>query len=119
MAPAQGTRPATRRIGEIMASLLKVGELAKRSGLTVRTLHHYDEIGLLKPSGRSDGGYRLYDRADVERLHAIQALRSLGLALDDIGNLLSGDGASLPTIVERQLRALDVQKRLTLTPREG
>jgi DNA-binding transcriptional MerR regulator len=89
-----------------MASL-KVGELAKRSGLTVRTLHHYDEIGLLKPSGRSDSGYRLYDRADVERLHAIQALRRLGLALDDIGGLLSGDGASLPAIVERQLRALE------------
>ena len=40
-------------------SLLKVGELARHSGLTIRTLHHYDEIGLLKPSGRSDSGYRM------------------------------------------------------------
>ena len=47
---------------------LKVGELAKRAGLTVRTLHHYDEIGLLTPSGRSERGYRLYNRDDIERL---------------------------------------------------
>ena len=50
---------------------LKVGELARRTGLTVRTLHHYDEIGLLAPSQRSDSGYRLYSQADVQRLHAI------------------------------------------------
>ncbi|WP_076901938.1 MerR family DNA-binding transcriptional regulator, partial [Burkholderia pseudomallei] len=45
--------------------LLKIGELAKRSGLTVRALHHYDAIGLLKPSARADNGYRLYDRNDI------------------------------------------------------
>ena len=55
--------------------LLKVGELAKRSGLTVRALHHYDSIGLLHPSGRSESGYRLYSRDDVARLHGIQTLR--------------------------------------------
>lgn len=47
---------------------LKVGELAKRSGLTVRTLHHYHAIGLLTPSARADNGYRLYDRHDIARL---------------------------------------------------
>ncbi|MBI3283816.1 MAG: MerR family DNA-binding transcriptional regulator, partial [Burkholderiales bacterium] len=47
--------------------LLKIGELASRSGLTVRTLHHYDQIGLLKPSARSEADYRLYDRADIAR----------------------------------------------------
>jgi DNA-binding transcriptional MerR regulator len=88
-------------------SLLKVGELARHSGLTIRTLHHYDEIGLLKPSARSDGGYRLYDGADVARLHGIQALRRLGLTLAEIGELLSRDGASLPAIIERQLQSLD------------
>uniref|UniRef100_UPI0013D38749 MerR family DNA-binding transcriptional regulator n=1 Tax=Raoultella planticola TaxID=575 RepID=UPI0013D38749 len=46
-----------------------VGELAKRAGLTVRTLHHYEELGLLNPSGRSDAGYRRYSEADVLRLH--------------------------------------------------
>jgi len=89
--------------------LLKVGELAKRTGLTVRTLHHYDSIGLLQPSARSESGYRLYDQRDVARLHGIQALRGLGLALEDIGRLLTDEGASLPGIVDRQLRALALQ----------
>ena len=88
---------------------LKVGELAKHSGLTVRTLHHYDSIGLLRPSGRSDSGYRLYNGADIERLHGIQALRALGLPLEEIGQLLGDDGAGMPGIVERQLQALDEQ----------
>ena len=91
------------------ALLLKVGELAKHSGLTVRTLHHYDSIGLLRPSGRSDSGYRLYNGADIERLHGIQALRALGLPLEEIGQLLGDDGAGMPGIVERQLQALDEQ----------
>lgn len=89
--------------------LLKVGELATRSGLTVRALHHFDEIGLLKPSVRSDAGYRLYNRDDVARLHGIQALRHLGLPLKEIGAMLASDGRSLPTIVARQIRALDHQ----------
>lgn len=89
--------------------LLKVGELARRAGLTVRTLHHYDEIGLLKPSGRSDTGYRLYSPADVQRLHGIQALRLLGLPLGDIADLLAGDGMEPDRILERQIHALDLQ----------
>jgi DNA-binding transcriptional MerR regulator len=56
--------------------LLNVGDLAKRCGLTVRMLHHYDAIGLLTPSARSNSGYRLYDKADIARLHQIQALRA-------------------------------------------
>ncbi len=87
--------------------LLKVGELARHSGLTVRTLHHFDEIGLLKPSARSEAGYRLYSRDDVARLHGIQALRHLGLPLKEIGTMLAGDGRALPMIVARQIRALD------------
>ena len=87
--------------------LLKVGELAKRTGLTVRTLHHYDAIGLLTPSARSDAGYRLYDRADVARLHGIQALRRLGLPLAEIGSIVDGDGGALPAIIGRQISALD------------
>ena len=89
--------------------LLRVGELAKRTGLTVRTLHHYDEIGLLKPSGRSESGYRLYSQADVARLHGVQALRHLGLALGDIAALLDGDQAAPAMILEQQVNALDQQ----------
>jgi MerR family transcriptional regulator, thiopeptide resistance regulator len=89
--------------------LLKVGELAKRSGLTVRTLHHYDDIGLLTPSARSESGYRLYDRADIARLHQIQALRRFGMSLADIGAFLAGPGSPLASIVERQLSMLKSQ----------
>src|SRR6476646_6711292 len=61
----------------------KVGELAKRTGVSVRALHHYDEIGLLSASLRSESGYRLYTEADVIRLQQIRSLRSLGFSLDE------------------------------------
>ncbi|AGK46494.1 merR regulatory family protein [Burkholderia thailandensis MSMB121] len=89
--------------------LLKIGELAKHSGLTVRTLHHYDAIGLLKPSARADNGYRLYDRSDIARLHQIQALRRFGLALADVGAYLAQPGTPLTSIVARQIAMLDRQ----------
>ena len=67
---------------------LKVGELARRTGLTVRTLHHYDAIGLLRPSGRTDSahgsGHRLYTAADVARLQQILSLKHLGFGLEQI-----------------------------------
>src|SRR3990167_5070857 len=88
---------------------LKVGDLARRTGLTVRTLHHYDEIGLLKPSGRSEAGYRLYSQADVQRLHGIQTMRQMGLALSDIGALLAGDGMAPERIIGQQIRSLNQQ----------
>ncbi|TCS37842.1 DNA-binding transcriptional MerR regulator [Paucimonas lemoignei] len=89
--------------------LLKVGELASRTGLTVRTLHHYDTMGLLKPSARSEAGYRLYNRDDIARLHAIQALRQVGMPLAEIAGLLTGEGEPLPATIQRQLLALDRQ----------
>ncbi|GAB3550467.1 MerR family transcriptional regulator [Noviherbaspirillum agri] len=89
--------------------LLKIGELAKRTGLTVRTLHHYDAIKLLCPSGRSASGYRLYNRNDIERLHRIQALRRLDLSLADIAALLEGGSADLETVIAQQIVALDDQ----------
>lgn len=98
--------------------LLKVGELAKRTGLTVRTLHHYDEIGLLRPSARSDAGYRLYNRADVARLHSIQALRRLGLSLAEIGDMLASAGTTLPGVIREQIAALDRQVAQAATLRD-
>ena len=65
-----------------------VGEVASLAGVTVRTLHHYDRIGLLVPSGRSDSGYRLYSYGDLERLREIRLLRELGFSLEAIGRLL-------------------------------
>ncbi|MDK2122647.1 MerR family transcriptional regulator [Parachitinimonas caeni] len=89
--------------------LLKIGDLAKRTGLTVRTLHHYDELGLLSPSARSDAGYRLYNREDIARLHRILALRQLGLPLAEIGETLASQGSALPALIDRQLQALALQ----------
>jgi DNA-binding transcriptional MerR regulator len=91
--------------------MLKVGELAALARLTVRTLHHYDSIGLLQPSARSDAGYRLYDRDDVARLHQIQALRSFGMSLADIGLYLDSPEGSPLAVVERQLALLERQMR--------
>ncbi|MGO4477124.1 MerR family transcriptional regulator [Massilia sp. 2TAF26] len=89
--------------------MLKVGELAALARLTVRTLHHYDSIGLLQPSARSDAGYRLYDRNDVARLHQIQALRSFGMSLADIGLYLDSPAGSPLAVIDRQLATLDRQ----------
>lgn len=68
-----------------------VGEVATATGLTVRTLHHYDAIGLVVPSGRSASGYRLYSDEDVERLHAVCTYRALGLSLESIGEILTDE----------------------------
>lgn len=87
--------------------LLKVGELARRTGLTVRALHHYDSIGLLRPTGRSESGYRLYNRDDVARLHGIQTLRRMGLPLAEIAQLLDGGAVTLPAILAQQIGTLD------------
>jgi len=62
---------------------LKVGELARRTGLTIRTLHHYDEIGLLKPSWHTAAGHRLYTAGDVARLQQVLSLRQLGFGLEE------------------------------------
>ena len=90
-------------------AVLKIGELATRSGLTVRALHHYDSIGLLTPSAHTDSGYRLYNRADVARLHQIQALRRFGMSLADIGTFLASPDAPFADVVAQQIATLDQQ----------
>jgi len=65
-----------------------VGETAKTAKVSVRTLHHYDQIGLLSPSGHSESGYRLYSMADLERLMQVLLFRELGFALDDIRHIM-------------------------------
>lgn len=66
-----------------------VSELARRTRLTVRTLHHYDRIGLVKPSRRSGAGYRLYAPDDLERLRQVLFFRELGFALEDIRRIMA------------------------------
>ncbi|WP_241522058.1 MerR family transcriptional regulator [Chimaeribacter californicus] len=86
-----------------------IGELARHGGVTVRTLHHYDALGLLKPGARSPGGYRLYHQNDLVRLHQIQALRRFGLTLADIGDLLARHTLPLHEVIPRQIAMLDKQ----------
>ena len=99
-----------------MREAMKVGELARKAGLTVRTLHHYDAIGLLRPSGRTSTGHRLYGRADVERLQQIASLRHLGLPLEEIAACLARPEYSLERVldlhVERMERQIARQERL-------
>ena len=68
--------------------MFKVSEFAERAGVTVRTLHHYDRLGLLKPSGRTEAGYRLYADQDFARLQQIVTLKFIGLPLKDIKALI-------------------------------
>jgi DNA-binding transcriptional MerR regulator len=86
-----------------------VGELAAASGLTVRTLHHWDEIGLLRPAERSGAGHRRYSSADVERLYRIVALRRLGLSLEQIGAALDAEGPDLHTAIAAHLGRVRAQ----------
>lgn len=79
---------------------LRIGQLAERTGLSVRTLRYYDEIGLLEPARRTRSGYRLYGREQVERLGRIVSLRQLGFSLDEIRECLRRPAFSL----ERTLR---------------
>jgi len=73
----------------ITEELLTVGAVAELAGLTIRTLHHYDEIGLLRPVERSAAGYRLYGHADLERLQEVLFFRELGFGLEKIRDILS------------------------------
>lgn len=79
-----------------------VGAVARLAGVTVRTLHHYDEIGLLTPGDRSDAGYRRYGDADLERLQRILFYRELGFGLDQISNLMTDDAAEATDHLRRQ-----------------
>lgn len=85
-----------------------IGQLADEAGITVRTLHHYDSIGLLPASGRTDAGHRRYHDQDVRRLYEITALRQLGLSLAEIAGVVD-DSAALPRTMERQLRRVQDQ----------
>src|SRR3954447_20292486 len=95
-----------------------VGDLAQAAGLTVRTLHHWDEIGLLRPAARSGAGHRRYSPQDVERLYRVVALRKLGLPLDAIAAALEGEdfrgavAAHLERVKAELARQRELHRRL-------
>lgn len=87
---------------------MHIGELADRAGMSLRTIRHYDEVGLLVPSGRTPGGFRVYTEGDLERLLVIRRMKPLGFTLDEMADLLrvvdalrGGDVADRPALAER------------------
>lgn len=90
---------------------MQIGELAERTGMSVRTLRHYDDIGLLRPSTRSEGGFRLYTADDESRLLLIRRMKPLGYSLEQMGELLAVvDGlAEDPADAARRARLADIR----------
>jgi DNA-binding transcriptional MerR regulator len=70
------------------STTVHIGAVAERTGLSLRTLRHWDEVGLVTPSGRTDGGFRLYTEADVERILLVRRMKPLGFSLDEMAELL-------------------------------
>jgi len=95
----------------------RVGALAELTGLTVRALHHYDHLGLLKPSGRTSAGHRLYAPADVARLYRIALLRRLGFPLQQIARVLDDPQWQLQEAVQRHLHRLARQVDVAMSLR--
>jgi DNA-binding transcriptional MerR regulator len=89
-----------------MAKDYTVGRVAELAGVTVRTLHHYDEIGLVIPSGRTAAGYRVYEPADIERLARVLTYRNLGFSLEQVAELLDDPTADHTTHLRRQRQLL-------------
>src|SRR3954454_18714659 len=98
--------------GAMRFEALKIGELARRTGLTIRTLHHYDEIGLLRPSLRTESGHRLYAAGDVARLQQVVSLRQLGFSLEEIGACLDRPDFSPTEVIRLHLARLREQVEL-------
>src|SRR5260370_1968019 len=91
---------------------LKVGELAKRTGLTIRTLHHYDDIGLLKPSLHTESGHRLYTAGDVARLQQVLSLRQIAFSLEEVRACLDRPGFSPLEVIRLHVARLREQMAL-------
>ncbi|GGZ77204.1 MerR family transcriptional regulator [Streptomyces echinoruber] len=92
------------------SGLLTIGDLARATGLTVRTIRYWSDVGALPPVARSAGGYRLYDAASVARLELVRTLRELGLGLDDVRRVLAGE-TTVAEVAAAHVAALDAQIR--------
>lgn len=89
---------------------LKVAAVARRTGVSVRTLHYYEEIGLLKPSGRTASGHRLYRPEDIQRLQQIRSLQQLGLSLSAIGDTLADGRVDARQVIADHLAKVREQR---------
>jgi DNA-binding transcriptional MerR regulator len=103
--PARGQAVRPSRASE---GLLHIGEVAERVGLSLRTVRYYEEIGLVTPSARTEGGFRLYSESDVERLRVVKPMKPLGYALEEMGPLLAliEQGAAPDSLTRADLEGL-------------
>ncbi len=85
---------------------LKVSEVARLAGVSIRTLHHYDEIGLVRPSGRSAAGYRLYAQKDLEQLQQVLFFRELEFPLDEIRRIIGSPSFDVGAALRMQRQLL-------------
>jgi len=90
---------------------LKVAAVARRTGVSVRTLHYYEEIGLLQPSGRTSSGHRLYTPSDIQRLQQIRSLQQLGLSLAAVGDCLTEGRTDARQVVDDHLAKVEQERR--------
>lgn len=90
-----------------MEDILTVGAVSQRAAVTVRTLHHYDEIGLVVPAGRTDSGYRTYGPAEIERLQEVLFFRELGFPLEEIKEIVESPTYSRSSALLRQRGMLE------------
>jgi DNA-binding transcriptional MerR regulator len=97
-------------VARAKAAVYRIQEFATLAGVTVRALHHYDRLGLVKPSGRSTAGYRLYRDSDFARLEQVVVLKFLGFPLKQIGRLLRSE-SKLRDVLRSQRRVLDEKRR--------
>ena len=99
--------------------MMTVAQVSKRTGVSVRTLHHYDQIGLLKPTEVTDAGYRLYDDGALDKLYMILVYRELGLSLNEIGSILDAADYDRNRVLEHQIKLMQervekLQNRISL-----
>ncbi len=112
--PAEITRnPCLSEVPMPKAKLYRIAEIVRRSGTSVRTLHHYDHIGLLVPSRRSSSGYRLYSERDLSRLQRILAWRELGFGLGEIATLLEQRTPHRALLEKRRTQLHNDRQRLS------
>ena len=86
--------------------MMTVAQVSKRTGVSVRTLHHYDQIGLLKPTEVTEAGYRLYDDTALDKLYMILVYRELGLSLNEIGSVLDAPDYDRSRVLEHQIQLM-------------
>lgn len=91
-------------------SMMTVSEMSKRTGVSIRTLHHYDEMGLLKPAHTTEAGYRMYDDASLERLQMILLFKELEFPLKEIARILDSPDYDRNRALEQQIEMLNIKK---------